>query len=133
MKAIILIRIAVGLIFVSEGIQKFLFPELRGFGRFVDLGIIYPEFTSYLVAYSEIICGTLILIGLVTRLAAIPLFIIMLVAITLTKILLIPEQGFWEVAHGARTDFAMLLSSLFLIFAGSGKLSLDESRSLNAD
>jgi putative oxidoreductase len=133
MKAIILIRIAVGLIFVSEGIQKFLFPELRGFGRFVDLGIIYPEFTSYLVAYSEIICGTLILIGLVTRLAAIPLFIIMLVAITLTKILLIPEQGFWEVAHGARTDFAMLLSTLFLIFAGSGKLSLDESRSLNAD
>jgi putative oxidoreductase len=133
MKAIILIRIAVGLIFVSEGIQKFLFPELRGFGRFVDLGIIYPEFTSYLVAYSEIICGTLILIGLVTRLAAIPLFIIMLVAITLTKILLIPEQGFWEVAHGARTDFAMLLSSLFLIFAGSGKLSLDESRSSSAD
>lgn len=129
MKAIIFIRIAVGLIFLSEGIQKFLFPELRGFGRFVELGIANPEFTSYLVAYFEIICGALVLIGLLTRFAAIPLCIIMIVAISITKIIHIPEQGFWEIAHGARTDFAMLLSTLFLICAGSGKFSIDNFRS----
>jgi uncharacterized membrane protein YphA (DoxX/SURF4 family) len=103
------------LIFLSEGIQKFLFPETLGVGRFADIGIPYPEFTSYMVGSFEIVCGILVLIGLLTSLAAIPLLIIMLVAITTTKIIQIPEQGFWHFAQEARIDFAMLLSNILKI------------------
>jgi putative oxidoreductase len=78
-----------------------------------------------MVGYFEIICGSLVLIGLATRFAAIPLLIIMIVAITTTKLVHLPEQGFWVIAHEARTDFAMLLSNLFLICSGAGSLSID--------
>ena len=90
------------------------------------------------VGVVEIICGVLILLGLLTRLAAIPLIIDMLVAILSTKIPILlghgfwgfglrnlPYYGFWGFAHEARTDFAMLLGSLFLLIVGAGAWSLD--------
>ena len=123
--AILLIRLMVGAVFLSEGIQKFLFPDERGVGRFIKIGLPAPEFFGYFVPSFEIACGLLILIGLFTRLASIPLIIIMLVAIISTKIPILLNDGFWEMAHAARTDYAMLLSSTFLLIAGAGKLSFD--------
>jgi uncharacterized membrane protein YphA (DoxX/SURF4 family) len=86
--AVILIRIIVGGVFLSEGIQKFLFPDENGVGRFLKIGIPSPEVTAPFVGIVEIVCGALILLGFLTRLAAVPLIINMLVAILSTKIFL---------------------------------------------
>lgn len=121
----ILIRLMVGAVFLSEGIQKLLFPPIRGAGRFEKIGLPSPEFLGTFVGTVEIICGALILMGLLTRLASIPTLIIMLVAIVTTKTEVFANEGFWAMMHGGRTDWAMLLGSLFLIIKGSGRFSLD--------
>ena len=113
--SIILIHIPVGFIFLSEGIQKFLYPEIRGVGRFIKIGIPYPEIMAPFVGITEIICGTLILIGLLTGTASVPLIVDMLVAIYTTKLPILIKDGFWEMAHEARTDFAMLFCLLFIL------------------
>lgn len=124
-RVIVLIRILVGFVFISEGIQKFLFPETRGAGRFEEIGFSSFEFLAYLVACFEVICGTLILLGAYTRIAVIPLIIIMIVAISTTKVPILIEKGFWEMAHAARTDLSMLLCGIFLLIKGSGYYSID--------
>jgi uncharacterized membrane protein YphA (DoxX/SURF4 family) len=121
----ILIRLSVGAVFLSEGIQKFLFPGSIGAGRFAKIGIPAPDIMGAFVGVTEISCGTLVLAGVFTRLAAIPLVIVMVVAICTTKLPMLAEKGFWFMAHEGRTDFAMLLSCLFLVLAGAGKWSLD--------
>lgn len=123
--SVIIIRLMVGAVFLSEGIQKFLFPEVRGAGRFEKIGLPSPEFLGSLVGAFEIVCGFLILIGLFTRLAAIPTLTIMLVAIATTKSEVLAGEGFWAMMHGSRTDWAMLLGSIFLIIKGGGRWSLD--------
>jgi len=124
-KATILIRLMVGVVFVSEGIQKLLFPAVRGAGRFEKIGLPYPDILGSFVGTLEIICGLMILIGLFTRLANVPLFIIIVVAIATTKADLFANQGFWEMMHGSRTDWAMLLGSVFLFIKGGGFGSID--------
>jgi putative oxidoreductase len=124
-KTTLLIRLMVGAVFLSEGIQKFLFPAIRGAGRFEKIGLPAPEFLGSFVGGFEIVCGALILLGLFTRLAAIPTLIIMLVAIATTKTEVLANQGFWEMMHGSRTDWAMLLGSIFLIIKGGGWGSVD--------
>lgn len=123
--SILLIRLMVGLVFLSEGIQKFLFPEAVGVGRFIRIGLPAPEFLAYFVAVFEIICGSLISLGLLTRLAVIPTITIMLVAIATTKVPILMDEGFWKMAHEARTDWSMLLGSFFLLIMGGGRCSLD--------
>jgi putative oxidoreductase len=136
--ATILVRILVGAVFVSEGIQKFLYPATIGAGRFADIGIPSPEIMGPMVGSVEIVFGGLVLIGLLTRVAAVPLIGVMVVAIVSTKIPILiggsfwgfslrkmPEYGFWSMAHESRTDFAMLLGALFLVLVGAGPLSLD--------
>ena len=123
--SVILIRLAVGFIFLTEGIQKFLFPDALGVGRFIKIGIPAPAVMAPFVGVVEIVCGGLVLIGLLTRLAAVPLIIDMAVAIASTKIPILIKSGFWVMAHEARTDLAMILSSLFLAAVGAGPLSLD--------
>lgn len=123
--AVILIRLMVGGVFLSEGIQKFLFPAEVGAGRFVRIGIPWSDFAAAFVACFEITCGALVLVGLLTRLAVVPLVAIMITAITTTKIPILLNDGFWKTAHEARTDWAMLLGSLFLLAVGGGSLSLD--------
>ena len=118
-------RLIVGLIFLSEGIQKFLFPELVGTGRFEKIGFSDPAFWAYFAGTFEIICGSLILLGLLTRIAAIPLFIIMMTAFITTKWPLLMDKGFWVLAHEYRTDFAMTLLLIYLFIYGSGKWSID--------
>ena len=136
--AVILIRLTVGGVFLSEGVQKFLFSDENGVGRFVKIGIPSPEIMAPFVGIVEVVCGALILFGFLTRLAAIPLIIDMLVAILSTKIPIllghgfwgfslrnVPYYGFWGMAHEARTDFAMLLGSIFLLIVGAGVMSID--------
>lgn len=121
----ILIRLVVGAVFLSEGIQKFLFADKIGAGRFEKIGLPNPEFLGPFVGSFEIMCGTGILIGLLTRLAAIPLIIIMLTAISSTKIPILINEGFWTMMHESRTDWAMLLSCIFLLIKGGGRWSFD--------
>jgi len=126
--ATILIRLVVGGVFLSEGIQKFLFPAALGVGRFVRIGIPAPEVMAPFVGVVEIAGGLMLLAGLLTRLAAIPLIIDMLVAIATTKLPMLESQGFWGMAHEARVDFAMLLGSAFLLIVGAGPWSIDRTQ-----
>jgi len=123
--AVILIRFIVGPVFLSEGIQKFLFPDQLGTGRFLKIGLPMPELLGPFVGAVEIVCGSLVLLGLITRLAVIPLLAIMAVALATTKWPMLVNQGFWTAAHEARTDWSMSLGSLFLLVVGGGPWSLD--------
>ncbi|MBA2498441.1 MAG: DoxX family protein [Chitinophagaceae bacterium] len=123
--SIILIRLMVGVVFLSEGIQKFLYPADRGSGRFQKIGLPNPDFLGTFVGSFEILCGLLVLVGLVTRLAAIPLIIIMITAIAITKTDILQQNGFWEMLHASRTDWSMFLGSVFLLIIGGGKWSAD--------
>ncbi len=123
---IVLIRLAVGLIFFTQGILKYADPNM-GVNRFTRIGFPHPFFTAHFVGTFEIVCGAVVLIGLFTRLAAVPLLVIICTAIATTKIpeLAHPAQGFWFMVSDARADFAMLCSLLFLIVNGAGPLALD--------
>src|SRR5437867_5235514 len=132
--ATILIRIVVGGIFLTEGIQKFLYPGDLGAGRFAKIGIPVPDMMGPLVGGVEIVCGAFLIIGLLTRLVSILLLIDISVAIVSTKIPILLGHGFWgfsvtklprygflSMIHEARTDFAMWFGLLFLIIVGAGK------------
>jgi putative oxidoreductase len=135
----ILVRLLVGLVvFFPEGIQKLAFPDILGAGRFAHIGIPYPDLMGPFVGVVEVACGALVILGLFTRLAAIPLLAIMIVAIVSTKVPILvghdwwifhvpklPRYGFWSFAHEARTDFDMLLGALYLLVEGGGPWSLD--------
>jgi putative oxidoreductase len=123
--ATVLVRLLVGGVFLSEGIQKFLYPDALGVGRFIKIGIPAPGVMAPFVGVVEIGCGLLVVVGLLTRLAAVPLVVDMLVAIATTKLPILLKSGFWAMAHEARTDYSMLLGSVFLLLAGAGRLSLD--------
>jgi uncharacterized membrane protein YphA (DoxX/SURF4 family) len=133
-----LVRLMVGAVFLSEGLQKFLYPALRGPGRFEGMGWPGPGLLANVVGVVEVVCGALILLGLYTRLAAVGTAAIMTVAIITTKIPIwmgtgfgpfevreLSQYGFWSMAHAMRTDWAMLLGSLVLIGAGAGPWSFD--------
>lgn len=135
---VVLIRVMVGGVFLSEGIQKFVYPNELGAGRFVKIGIPEPEIMGPFVGGVEIVCGGLVILGLLTRLAAIPLIITISTAIVSTKLPMLLGHGFWGFAlaklprygvlsmmHEARTDFCMLLGLLFLLMVGGGAWSLD--------
>jgi uncharacterized membrane protein YphA (DoxX/SURF4 family) len=121
----VLVRISVGAVFLSEGLQKFLFAAERGAGRFARIGLPEPELLGPFVGAFEVACGVLVLLGLATRLAAVPLVTIMLVAIATTKLPILGERGFWVMAHEARTDWSMLLGCIYLLVVGAGGWSLD--------
>ena len=121
----VLIRLMVGAVFLSEGIQKFLFPDQLGAGRFLKIGLPMPDVLGPLVGTFEIACGSLVLLGLLTRLAVIPLLTIMAVALATTKWPMLAAQGFWHMAHESRTDWSMTLGSLYLLIVGAGPWSLD--------
>ncbi|HTP88948.1 MAG TPA: DoxX family protein [Bryobacteraceae bacterium] len=122
--AIALVRLLVGAVFLSEGVQKFLYPAL-GPVRFAKIGIPLPHLSAPFVGAVEVLCGALVIVGLLTRLAAMPLLAVISTAIITTKIPMLLHQGFWPMAHEARTDFCMLLGLIFLLVEGAGPLSLD--------
>ncbi len=137
-RAVVIIRLMVGSIFLSEGLQKFLFPQADGAGRFIKIGIPSPEIMALFVGGVETTCRLLILLGLLTRLASIPLLINIFVAILATKIPILlghgywnfslpnlAQYGFWSMAHEGRADFSMLMGLLFLLIVGGGPWSAD--------
>lgn len=123
--ATILIRLMVGAVFLSEGIQKFLFPAELGVGRFAKIGIPAPEMLAPFVGVVEIVGGTLLLLGLLTRVAALLLLVNISMALATTKFPILQQEGFWKMAHEARTDWCMWLGSLFLSLIGAGRWSCD--------
>jgi putative oxidoreductase len=133
--ATLLVRVSVGFVFLTSGIVKFVF-ENQGEGRFLKLGFQSPEVTAYFVGAVEIAAGSLLMVGLLTRLAAIPLVIDMMVAIVTSKLPLLsgpgpepvaaaPKVGFWAFAYVARLDVTMLLLVAFLLVAGAGAYAVD--------
>ncbi|MCA1584507.1 MAG: DoxX family protein [Acidobacteria bacterium] len=124
-RAVILIRLLVGAVFLSEGIQKVLFPDQLGSGRFAKIGLPSPDVLGPFVGSAEIACGALVLVGMFTRMAAIPLLIIMAVALVTTELPIRAQQGFWSMVHEARTDWSMMLGALFLLVVGAGPWSVD--------
>lgn len=146
MKSVALIRLLVGWVFLVEGILKFVLAEELGAGRFASIGIPAPQVMAPFVGAVEIICGTLILVGLLTRLAAIPLLIDISVAILSTKIPIWLGHGYWlfsfpklkhygflSMLHEARTDFSMVLGLIFLLIVGAGRFSMDASLTAKTD
>ena len=125
--SVILIRLVVGWTFLSEGIQKFLFPAALGAGRFAQIGIPHPQITAPFVGAVEILFGGLLILGLLTRLATLPLLIVISVAIRTTKVPILAKQGFWAMVHEARTDFCMVFGLVFLLIVGAGRLSVDRA------
>jgi putative oxidoreductase len=136
--SVVLIRFVVGLVFLTEGVQKFLYPDELGVGRFLKIGIPAPQVMGPFVGGVEIVCGGLLILGLLTRLAAIPLILNISTAIVSTKLPMLLGRGFWGFAlakaprygflsmmHEARTDFSMLLGLLFLLIVGAGAWSVD--------
>jgi putative oxidoreductase len=136
--ATVLVRIMAGSVFLSEGIQKFLYPEDLAAGRFAKVGIPAPEIMGPFVGGCEVVCGVLLIVGFLTRLVAIVLLIDISVAIVSTKIPVflghgfwgfsltkLPRYGFWSMMHEARTDFSMWLGLLFLVIVGAGRWSFD--------
>lgn len=135
--SIVLVRLAVGLIFSTQGILKFIDPNM-GVVRFTKIGFPHPYFMAHFVGAFEMVCGLLVLLGLWTRLAAIPLLVVISTAIATTKIpeFFRPSQGLWYMVSDARTDFAMFCCLLFLIASGGGNWSLDgacASRTITRD
>jgi putative oxidoreductase len=118
-------RLITGLVFLSEGIQKFITPDTAGVGRFIKIGFAHPQFWALFTGSFEIVCGILLLLGFLTRLAAIPLLTIMFVAFITTKYPILIHSGFIAMAHEYRTDFAMTLLLLFLLYYGGGAMSVD--------
>jgi uncharacterized membrane protein YphA (DoxX/SURF4 family) len=121
----IIIRIIAGLIFISEGILKYKQAQWLGPGRFTEIGLTHPFFWAYFTGAVEILCGTLVLFGLFTRLASVPLMIVMLTALVITKLPLIDTGGIWTFLHEYTTDFALTLLLILLFIHGSGRWSVD--------
>lgn len=125
---LLLLRILVGWVFLSEGIQKLYFPGTLGVARFAKIGIPAPGFSAPFVGGVEIVCGALILLGIYTVWACIPLLAVICTAIATTKIPFFIQHGAWAALHESRTDFSMLLGLIAILFLGPGQLSLDARR-----
>ena len=135
-RSTILVRCMCGGVFLSEGILKFVYAN-QGVGRFTKLGFPAPALTADFVAVLEIVGGALLIAGFLTRLIAIPFVFEMVVAILSTKIAVYlgtsplplppspPQVGIWAVLHEIRSDYAQIMSVLFLFFAGPGRWSVD--------
>jgi len=135
-RSTIIMRLMAGGVFLSEGILKFVYAN-QGVGRFTKIGIPLPELTANFVGGLEIVGGVLLITGLFTRVIAIPFIIEMVVAILTTKVALylgtsplplppaLPKVGFWAVMHETRSDYAQILSCIFLLIVGPGPWSLD--------
>jgi putative oxidoreductase len=135
-RSALIMRLMVGGVFLSEGILKFVYPN-QGVGRFTKLGLPAPELTADFIGGLEIVGGILLIAGLFTRIIAIPFIVEMVVAILTTKIALylgtsplplppaLPKVGFWAVMHETRSDYAQILTSIFLLVVGPGSWSLD--------
>jgi len=132
----LIIRLMTGAVFLWEGTLKFVYVN-QGVGRFTKLCFPFPEATAHFVGVAEIMGGLLLILGLFTRIVAFYFIIQMIVAVLSTKIALYlgtsplplppspPKTGIWAVLHEIRSDYAQILTCLFLLLEGAGRSSLD--------
>lgn len=123
--SVLFIRLMVGGVFLSEGLQKFIFPADFGSGYFLSIGFPLPSFSAYLDAILQIVCALLVLSGLFTRLAVVPLLIITIFSLVAIQTPVLLDRGLWAMLHAARTDWCMLLGTCYLLLKGGGRWSLD--------
>jgi putative oxidoreductase len=135
-RSILAIRLMVGGVFLWEGLLKFAYAN-QGVGRFTKLGMPAPEILAPAIAILEVGGGALLISGLGTRLISVPFIIEMIVAMLSTKVSLYfgtsplpkppapPIMGGWAVLHEIRSDYAQIMSCIFLLAAGPGPWSLD--------
>jgi len=140
--SILIIRLMAGSVFFWEGILKFVYVN-QGVGRFTKLGFPFPETTAHFIATGEIVGGLLLIFGLFTRVTAFYFMVQMIIAVFSTKIDLYfgrsplpapaapPKMGIWAVLHEIRSDYAQILTCLFLLIEGPGVRSLDFIRSMS--
>lgn len=135
----IFVRLSLAGVFIPEGLQKLTHADELGAGRFAKIGIPSPELFGPLVGWVELIAGILLLVGYASRLAAVPIIVVMIVAIISTKIPILlgrewwifslrdlDRYGFLSFTHETRTDWAMLMGAFFMLLSGSGRWSLDQ-------
>jgi len=135
-EATIALRLMAGAVFFWEGLLKFAYVN-QGVGRFTKLGMPMPEVLAPAIAMLEIGGGLLLVSGLATRLVCVPFIIEMIVAMLATKISLYlgtsplpappspPAMGGWAVLHEIRSEYAQIMTCLYLLVAGPGPWSLD--------
>jgi putative oxidoreductase len=130
---LLLIRIIVGIVFLTEGILKFMLPDELGAGRFAHIGLPMPQLLAPAVGIVEIISGAAVLLNLYTGEAAVLLLCVIITALVTTKIPIlmghplghfgvpksVTHTGILAFLHEARTDLAMLFS-LIAILTDSG-------------
>jgi putative oxidoreductase len=121
----ILIRLVVGYVFVTEGIQKFVYDDALGTGRFAKIGIPAPEILGPFVGGCEIVFGIGLLLGFAVRVAAVPMIVVMLTALATTKLPVLRDKGLLTFSHEARNDLLMLFGCVFLLIKGAGAFGLD--------
>jgi putative oxidoreductase len=115
-------RLAVGLLFVSTGWGKV--HDLPKVNHYFDtLGIPQPAFTAGLVGFSELICGALLVLGLFTRFATIPLAITMVVAICTAR--RGDVHGLFDLV--GLDELIYLVVLVMIAITGPGALSLDRA------
>jgi len=128
----ILIRVIVGLVFLTEGILKFLHPGELGSGRFAHIGSPFPYIAAPLVGAIEIAAGAAVIVNLYAGDAAILLLLVIITALITTKIPILlgrhlgpfappklEHYGLLSFLHEARTDLSMLFG-LVAILLDSG-------------
>ncbi|MBN2667234.1 MAG: DoxX family protein [Bacteroidales bacterium] len=122
---LVFVRMIVGVIFVSEGIQKYLIVSLLGPSYFQDIGFGHAMFWSYFTGTFELLCGLLVIAGLFTRLATIPLLTIMIIAYFTAKLPVLIDKGFLSFAQVYRIDYALTILIVMLLIYGGGRWSAD--------
>ncbi|HTJ10647.1 MAG TPA: DoxX family protein [Dinghuibacter sp.] len=125
--SVLFIRLMVGGIFLSEGLQKFIYPSILGGGRFLSIGFPLPYFSAYFDGVLQVICAVLVLLGLFTRFAVIPLLVITIFSLVAIQSRVLVDQGLFPMLHAARTDWCMLLGTCYLLLKGGGRWSLDRN------
>lgn len=134
--AVLLIRLAVAVTFLVAGARKFMDPERTG-ENFANIGFPAAQALATMVGTFELLCGILVLVGLATRAAAVPLMVIMLVALIATKLPILVggpvgpfsgpsgSTGLMPFLNQSRLDLTMLFAATFLLLVGAGRISLD--------
>lgn len=120
------LRLGLGIVFVVHGLSKLDGDPATGFGGMLTgLGVVAPTLFAWLVTIAELIGGVLILIGLLTRLATLPLIATLIGAIILVKVDLGVIAGPGSPMPGAELDIALLAGLVALLLIGPGKASVD--------
>ncbi len=128
----LVVRVIAGVIMAAHGWQKLQGGPANFGAALANLGVPLPVFFGYVVTFAELIGGILLIVGLLSRLAALVLTIDLVVAILLVKVnvgLLSPQGG----RVGAELDLALIAGFLVILLAGPGRLSVDHALGYEGD